>query len=353
MPSGVVDVGIGRATAFAIKRESDWGVVTQTGTNDWHFLPQTGNDLNGDIEQLEDDTIIGSRARQPSLAGTDEITGGLDLTTDPDLIGFPLFYTLGETVASSGSNGDWTHSFWPTDLADIQNRLPSYSVMRKLDKFNIRMRGGKIDSFNFDQGLGDVTTTSVDVQTRDEEKPPDSEVPATPNIDTSPFKFRDGSIKTDIDGSLQGVAEIQDISFDIANNLEADPTINSGQFMGYLVAMGREISGSMTITYEDSTFYDAFQNGQQFEVEVQFDSESETAGSSSNSQFLKFRFPRAKFTNAPIDVGGGDEVLTQSTDFRADFDAQATQTLADGSTLTGFDVYAELLNSTPSGTYQN
>lgn len=351
--SGAIDVGIGRATAYAIKKEENWGCVSTTGTVGWHFLPQTGNDVNGVIEQLEDPTIIGSRATQPSLAGTDEITGGIDLSVDPEKVGFSLYYALGATVATSGSQGDWTHSFWPTDLDDIRNDLPSFSSIRKLDKFDVRMRGGRVNTLSFDQGLGEVLLSTMDVQQRDEERPPDAEVPQTPQISTDPFKFRDGQIQTDIGGALDSVAEIQDISFEINNNLDGDVTIESGQFIGYLVGMTRNITGSMTITYQDDTFYNAYVNDQRFELKLRYESEQATAGTSNNPKYVEYRFPRVKLTAAPVSIGGGDEVLTQDSDFEAFFSVDATQTLADSTTLEGFDIYVELYNSTESGTYQN
>lgn len=356
---GTVDVGIGRRTSIAIKAEDNWGCVndSRVGTDGWHFLPQTGNDVNGEIEQLEDETIIGTRASQPPLAGTNTITGGIDLTADPDKLGYPLYYTLGEVVSVSGTvsesgTGDFTHSFYPTDLDSIQNSLPSFSIMRKLDKFDLRMRGGRSETLSLDQGLGEVLTASWDVQPRTEEEPSDSEVPATSSIDTDPFKFRDGTIQTDISGALEEVAEIQDISFEIANNLEGDATINSGAYIGYLEAMGRDVTGSMTITYEDNLFYQAYQDSKEFEVVLEYTSDT-TITASNDAKYLKVRFPLVRFTTAPVSVGGGDEVLTQDTDFRADYNATATQELADGTILEGFDIYAELYNDVDSGTYEN
>jgi hypothetical protein len=351
--SGTIDPALGRETALAFKKEDDWGCLQTPNGSNWTFFPQTSNDISGEIEQLDNPTITGDRAVLPSLAGTDTITGDIELVSDPEEYGYPLYYTFGGySVTESGTTSTYKHGFYGTDFDDPSNEIPTFSLIRKLGVMNIRMTGGKVDSLSLDQGQNEVLSSTVSVQMRDEEKPPSNEVPSN-NVPTpDPFKYRDGSVQVDFGSGLTSVATIEDISIDIGNNLTGAPTIESGQWIGYLEEGSRDVTGTMTVTYEGSQFYDAYQDQDILEIQFTWTSDNQ-AGSTGDNKDMFVRMPQVKLQTAPQPVDDSDSVLTQDIDFEARKASSASQSLPDGSTLNDFDIYFELFNTTDSGVYNS
>jgi hypothetical protein len=358
MPSGTVNPAVGNRTQILVKGEQTWGELNTNPTpeGDWDAMPQTGNAINGTIELLDDPTIASGRFSRQGIASSDTIEGSMDFTVDPELVGFPLYYTLGginESSTASGT-GAYVHGFYGNDLLDSKAELPSFSVFRDLDKFNQRILGAKADTLSFDQPEADILTGSLDVVARSEENPPDAEAPATQEIDTNPFVYREANLFLDLgDGNgLEQVGNVVDISFEIANNLESEFTINSGKFIGVLVALERNITGSMTFKYETSDLYDAYVAGNDMKIEITWDTGVEAGTNTGENRTFHVDMPLVSLDTAPIDVGGGDEIVTQDIDFTADYNPNATRTLPDGSTLNGYDFYAELTNERSMGEYE-
>lgn len=351
--SGTIDPALGRETALAFKKEDSWGCLQSPNGSNWTFFPQTGNDVSGEIEQLDDPTITEDRGVQPSLAGTDTITGDIDLAVDPEEFGYPLYYTFGGyVVAESGTTGTYNHGFYGTDFDDPKNEIPSFSLIRKLGVMNVRMTGGKVDTLSIDQGQGEVLTSSMSVQMRDEEAVSGTAVPNTNVPSTTPLKYRDGSIQVDFGNGLESIATIQDISFEINNNLTGAPVIESNEFIGYLEEGSRDITGSMTVLYEDSQFYDAYINQDNLEVQVTWTSTNE-AGNTGDNKDLFVRMPQVKFLTAPQPVDDADSELTQDIDFETRKSSNTSQSLPGSGTLNDFDIYFELFNTTDSGVYNS
>lgn len=322
-PQGVVEPAVGQRTSIAIRPEKEWAAFyCETGepTENWVFMPQTGNSIDGDIELLEDPTIAGGRFRREGLAGSDSIEGSIDITVDVDLIGYPIYYALGGLEEEEIVEGEvYSHVFYGNDLDHLDAELPSFSIYRNLDKFAQRMMGARTNSLSFDQSEAEVLETSWDLIVRSEQECPEEEEPETEQVIGDPFVYRDAELL--VDGEVAG--NVVDISFEINNNLETEYTINSGMFIGVLVALQREITGSMVIKYEDPSLYNAYIEGEDMELELTYYTGEYADADGDYEYIFRVHLPLVKLDTVPIDVGGGDEIVTQDVDFSAYYDENA------------------------------
>lgn len=100
-----------------------------------------------------------------------------------------------------------------------------------------------------------------------------------------------------IDGASPA-GDVVDATFTVNNNLSAGKAKGSGDNLSRVTTQRGEITYDFNIVYTDSTFYDAYRDGDTFAIIDTFEHDSVISGS--NTYEMKLTIPKAKIKTAPV-----------------------------------------------------
>lgn len=256
----------GYDTMLVFGKETTQGTAPAAGVyKSWGITSGWESEINKNYEQIRG---IGSRTVLMNKALGQETTATWSgYLQDPR----PLWYALGGPVTKTGVAGAWVHAF--TSVGRCQE-LPTFTANSSMcvggTPFISLYAGSKIDTLTISAAAGEaveVEAEIVSLEVFDGGTPATSYDYPTNEIMT----FSDGNII--INGVSQPAVNVKEFELEITNNLEPLFTIvrqsnaSNPKFINEGVL---DITGSITIALMDTATREAFRNGTEFTMTVNF-----------------------------------------------------------------------------------
>lgn len=244
---------------LVVARETDFGVAPSTGYN-WigiveSFEPEESNN----VEQRRS---IGVRAPFLMRQGAKEVDGSATVALQNAR---PLLMALGYEDVTDNLDGTYTHAIRPIKAGE---KLPSLTFQNHNSAVNLTRNyvGGKVDTLTLNASAEEAVTLDMDIQFSHVESG-ESIVPieVVPEYDNY-FMFYEGTTYI----NNVAVSEVREFELEVANGLERRFVLNGSNKPARIEEGALEISLSLTLDFIDKTYWDAFQNGDNLVVKLEF-----------------------------------------------------------------------------------
>jgi hypothetical protein len=262
---------------------------------------------------------IAMRSLQTSWLGKYRARGKIgELSAEPENILPDLIYgALGSIYAvTSKGNGCYQHSIIPGDT------LPSFTVRLGVEKTERVLPGCLVDNLRIHYPAEEEAKLSADIVSGFAETKATLGTPTFPTVQPFSFQYYPGptsGTRVDVDGrSMGGLGLVYDAEVLIANKIpfqrgcldyKTFPTIRAGS---------REVTGKISMYFDDTTEYDRFIAGTPFSLAFYLD--GPIAGGT-NKYWFGVTLPKCKYEGGAPDVTPQDEPLVIDAPFTAYYNA--------------------------------
>lgn len=294
-------------TRLAYVAESTWGTTPTTPT--LITTRFTGESLNANIDNVVSDEIRADRNVSDLIQVGSAAGGSVD---------FELTYGgFTDDWLEALLFGTWSSNVLKNGVTQKQFTLEKTFETGATDQFH-RITGAVPNSMSLSMATGSIVTGSFDFIGK-------GMTAATTAISGSTYTA--ANTNTPINAAtnfaslaMTGVTSpaLTALDINITNNLDLQKVL--GSLDGRQVTEGRfEVSGSMTVYFENSELYALFLAGTSSDLTFKL-------GGASSKNYL-FNVPTLKFENAQVVAGGNDQPLLITTDFRGIYNGTEAATL--------------------------
>ena len=233
-------------------------------------------------------------------------------------MGYLLAAALGvESVegTSDGEGGEvapFTHTYTAIE-SDETKHLPSFTIKvdRKVDKF--AYSGCKINTLTLSASAGDYLKADFDIVGKNEE--PGTTMQTLSPSSLKAFKFAQGKMYTVVSGTRTEIADVDNISLEINNNLDSQTqTTSTGDYYAQPEVGTREINVTAEAIYSSAvesirnTYY---KSDATVGISLEFISDEVAAGTTPNK--LTIELPCCQMSDADANMGGLDTLKQNMT----------------------------------------
>lgn len=228
---------IGWKGSVGIAVETTAGTAVSPST----YLPVTTCDLQGANNLVSRSPIRKQKGQALSGPGQYAVTGGWTSEFNPGIIGTVLGLAFGADSVSTK-----THTF------SLASPLNTFTASVDYGGGTTHQFSGcKIDQLDISCKAKDMLTAKVSVMGMND-TPIDSSLSPTYNAPEQPFYFEDIATAT-INGSS---LKCTDFTFTLKNNIQPAWVSGDGRFASQMNETEAEVSGTMTVQYEDESIFD-------------------------------------------------------------------------------------------------
>jgi Phage tail tube protein len=228
-------------------KETTWG----TGVPPTFYIPFSSESFTDGPETMQELQIRGILDADPMYKGMQMVAGSFGGVAYPSILGHLLRAALGVPVTSGA--GPYTHTFTPIQVAfATNNALPAYSWTVNRDSGQILRYEGMVCNklgLKFSQN-GILTYDSSWIGK-------DASVQTAPTVTLPtdvPFQLTASVLRNSI-----SFPELQDLSLEITNTIEAVKTINNSDKINRVAWSGkRTLTMSMTADFASLQLYNDF-----------------------------------------------------------------------------------------------
>ncbi len=276
----------GRAVAVNRINQSAFGAIPGTPSAEKLYFKSNG--VTGSIARIIDETISGNRGMQKAIQGNRDVNGTLAINISPEQIGGWLAHLIGEP--STTGTGPYTHTFsvGSTERAafilesDLGSALGSDRYLRmlscRLESLGLKMSPQGFVDCSLEVLGADFSTSATAL-----------DATPTDNGHTA-FAMAEASIQEG--GSA--IATVTAFDLNWKNNIDADTfTIGGGGTRGSLPFGLIELSGTLTVLFEDATLMNKGINDTESSLQIDF-SRGDGLGSAGNES-LSITIPKLTY----------------------------------------------------------
>lgn len=291
---------IGALGRIAYVEESVWG--TTPGSPQLKLIKAGlyGESLSASIEELMSNAVNGSRAVENVIQGNIDVKGAVPIELPLLGIGTLLKHALG-TVNTSGA-GPYTHVI-------KRGALPAGLTLEKgftdIGQY-IVFTGCRIDKLSLSVSPQGLVTGSLDIIGKDFSA---SGTPLDASVDTvvhTPFVHHQATFEEG--GSA---ATLLNLNLNLTNGLEPVRVIGS-RTIGALPEGKGEITGDITVMFENLTLFNKWKNGTATSLKATF-----TSGAHS----IEFYLPSVRYNGEAVPKIASDRGVVVPLSFRAIYDS--------------------------------
>ena len=297
--------GLGWRTLVGVAEEVVWG---SGGTVDSYF-PVNSESMVKEEELVTSDGLYAKAGRNKWSQGTVNINGDLEFDVQPEGYGKIFKHALGyaDTATSLGS-GVYSHVIRPSGL------LPSgLKIEIDRDKRVFTYPGCKVDSLELSGAINENLMATASFLGKTEIQSA-SRTETNPSISTlDPFLFHEGAVT--VGGTSTPITAF---TLTVNNNLQDDHYVFNRRLRRSIHrADFREVTGSLTMVFEDVTVYEYFTTKSPVAIRLLFTSD---ALPGAENYKLQIDIPEAVFTGGGPTVDGAGPITMELpfTAFRDD-----------------------------------
>lgn len=259
----------GTESQLAVGAESTFAVAAATPTA-YEMLSES---IQLEIERIESEGLRNDRYIQHQWrAGNRKVGGAYNFELAPQGLGFWLTRMLGALPTTTGA-GPYEHVFIPGDFTGLSHtaEIARPQLDGQLQPF--QYVGGYVDSWELSLTNNELLSLSIDVMYADEILGTlGSPAVATYPANYLPFSSLDAVLTIDPDGTPAELC-ISDLTISGNTGLDFDrfrtcTDGNTGRMREPRPNGRREITGSITLDFEDVTEYNRFRNSDEAEVRL-------------------------------------------------------------------------------------
>lgn len=293
----------GSAAQLLIVKETVFGEVP--ATPQFSLLSQAGygESLNSTAEEIISNAIDKFRSIKATRNGLKSSDGSIPFE----------FSTDGSDLILEGLAGAKTGTGTSLDpyIYKRNNSLPSFSVEKGFTDLNkyFSLKGLKVNSLELNCEPGQILSGSVTFLGRGDPSVSDTSLDTTPTSTVHvPFTGIDTKVK--IDGAY---ANVSNFTLNITNNLTAQNVLGSA-FAKSINAGRGEVTGTISILFEDSDIFEAWLNEEESNIELEI---------ILGTKVTKFKFAKVKYNGAGLPNIETSDGVIYTLNWRSIYDATA------------------------------
>ena len=290
-----------------IGEETTWG----TQATSFQILYFVREGLQGEIENIVDETISSRRAMETPRGGRITAGGGIDVNlSNVGAHGTLIKHALGAvtTTQELDANNNPT-GFYIHEITGADSLPAGLTIEKGFTDTGIYFvyTGGKINNMTIECTNDGLVTASFDVMAKDEQSS-NTSVSATPTDNGHrAFVYWEGEIQ--IDGAVAG--KISSYSITVDNQL-SDEFFIGDRYRGIIVEGRRQVTGSLQAYFEDLTLYNKFRNETALSLLLRITYDADN--------YIEIYTPNVKLTGRGSPVIDSAGVVYQNFDWQAFYD---------------------------------
>jgi len=206
-------------------------------------------------------TPTSRRSYSKRTRGLYRAQGPIDLPVSPEnIIGDLMMAVFGaEGTPANPETGVYTHTFTPADT------IPSYTVRIGVEQTERVLPGCLVESLQLKWKAGDVVRANAMIYSGFPETTDD--IVASPTLDSLQWLTQiDDLVNITIDGDATRASVVCDLDVTIKNNIPFNTGDLSGRNFNDIEVGVRDVTGNVTLKFEDTTDFDNFKNSASFDL---------------------------------------------------------------------------------------
>ena len=286
-----------------IAEESTWGTAPTTG---WELVYFTREGLQGEIENITDETISSRRALETPRGGRISAGGNIDVNLSNVGSHCKLIkHALGNVSTVDNLDGTYTHTITGADSLPVGLSIEKGFVD---SGFYFLYTGCKINQMTIECTNDGLVTATFDIMAKDETGGTTTQSASPTDNGHRAFVFWEGSIE--IDGAVAG--QISSYSCTVDNQLSDDFFIGD-RYRGMVTEGIRQTTGSLQAYFNDLTLYNKFKNETAISLKITITYDA--------NNFIEIYTPSVKLTGRGSPVIDSTGVVYQNFDWQAFYDS--------------------------------
>lgn len=279
------------------------------------------------------DVAMGGRQFYRAVETQRSLGGSIEFEADPETLGRMLEWGLGAAVSTPLGIGNQTsHVFKALNAGTILKEFYMVEFKPVTGETYGKLWGpAKINTLGLSAVSGEKLMATVDWVGRGDTDAADN---GTPNFGTDlllkPFIFKDLTFQqVDHGGALAGLVTVEQFDLNINNNLITDKRTADGTLYPAAFPEGKvEISGSLIVEFDDATlFWDQFMAETEKAMRATFQSDLMPGGTNYYKLILDLPRVHLMASDRGGSIGGGNDRLRETVQFRALVDSVAVTDL--------------------------
>ncbi len=272
-----------------------------------HIIDQLSEDMGVDEHGFHFPETSSQRLNRSKLYGPVKVNG--EVAVPLYTIGTPtlLHYLLGKTTTTDGSPN--------SHVIENANTVPAFRMAIGKDKKEHRFMGCAMKSCTLDFSLTEPATATFDIFSRKELAPGDLQSFGGSGLSFPDYNVKDRSfLATEVGVKIGGEAagNVRGLSLTVTNNIVEDTHTFGDRYQRQLIVQGLEVTGNITLAYDDIATYNYILNEESKKIELEFDH-----GTGATSRSMKVEIPTVAFTSGKLPTDGKNEYILE-TDFTAE-----------------------------------
>ena len=303
----------GNSVIAQIGLESTYGTAVNA-TNQFKIASES---LKPVYNKIDEGLATGGRGAGLKATMGIGVEGALSTLMRGDM-GYILAGALGvETVTGTddgegGTTAPYTHTYTAIE-SDEDEHLPAFTVKvdRKVDQF--AYTGCKINSLSLSAAAGDYLKADINLVGRDESTGASLQTLSPSSLKA--FKFAQGKVYTVVGSTETEIADIDNISLEINNNLDYQTqTTSTGDYYAQPEVGTREITATLEAIYStasESIRNTYYKSDSTVGIKLEFTSDEMASGTTPYK--LTINLPCCQLSDSDANMGGLDTLKQNMT----------------------------------------